>query len=56
MAIWTDKSYYDLLGFIAILLGIRSWERVKGLHGKSDNDQPDPNQADSSKSPAKKVL
>jgi hypothetical protein len=60
LAIWTDKSYYDLLGFIAILLGIRSYERIKGGHGKSDHDDnhqdPDPDQTDSSKAPDKKVL
>jgi hypothetical protein len=58
LAIWTDKSYYDLLGFIAILLGIRSYERIKGLHGKpdSDNNHSDPDQTDSLKSPDKKVL
>jgi hypothetical protein len=53
LAIWTDKSYYDLLGFIAVLLGIRSYERIKGVHGKPDNDD---DQTDSSKAPAKKVL
>jgi hypothetical protein len=29
VVIYTDKAYYDLLGFIAILLGIRAWERTK---------------------------
>jgi hypothetical protein len=27
--IFTDKDYYEILGFIALLLGIRSYERLK---------------------------
>jgi len=27
MAIFTDKSIYELLTFIAVLLGIRAWEK-----------------------------
>ena len=29
VVICTDKDYYELLGFIAILLGMRAWERSK---------------------------
>jgi hypothetical protein len=27
LAIFTDKTYYDLLIFVGALLGIRAWER-----------------------------
>ena len=29
LAIFTTKNYYELLTFIAVLLGIRSYERLK---------------------------
>jgi hypothetical protein len=31
MVIWTDKSVYDILGFVAILLGLRTYERGKEM-------------------------
>lgn len=27
MAIFTDKNFYEILTFIAVLLGIRAWEK-----------------------------
>lgn len=27
LSIWTSRDLYDLLAFIAVLLGIRAWER-----------------------------
>lgn len=41
MVIFTDKEYYEILLFIAGLLGIRGYERVK-LWGKSANPPTDP--------------
>jgi hypothetical protein len=29
--IFTDKQYYDILGFIAVLLGIRAYEKSRGV-------------------------
>ena len=29
MVIFTDKPYYDVMVFVAVLLGIRSYERMK---------------------------
>lgn len=39
--IFTDKDYYELLGFILILLGIRGWERIRLWKGSSDNAPPE---------------
>jgi len=31
MIIFTDKEYYEVLGFIAVLLGIRAFEKGKEM-------------------------
>lgn len=31
LIIWTDKSAYDVLGFVAVLLGLRTYERGKEM-------------------------
>lgn len=31
LIIWTDKSCYDVLGFVAALLGLRTYERGKEM-------------------------
>lgn len=31
LIIWTDKSVYDILGFVAVLLGLRTYERGKEM-------------------------
>ena len=38
LAIFTDKSYIDLLVFVAALLGIRSWDKMK-YHERQENEQ-----------------
>jgi len=31
LIIWTDKSAYDVLGFVAVLLGLRTYEKGKEM-------------------------
>jgi hypothetical protein len=31
LIIWTDKSSYDVLGFVAVLLGLRTYEKGKEM-------------------------
>lgn len=37
LAVFTDKSYYDLLFFLAALLAIRSYDKEKYHKNKDDN-------------------
>jgi len=43
LAIFTDKAYLDLLVFIAALLGIRSWDKMKYYERQENEQQNDVN-------------
>lgn len=40
MAIFTDKDFYEVLAFIAVLLGIRSYERLKASKPSGSTEEP----------------
>jgi len=46
LAIFTDKAYIDLLVFIAALLGIRSWDKMKYYERQENEQQNDVNITD----------